>query len=144
MADTGPIRLVGEGLFEPAENEHDLPWLLGSRCSLCQEVVFPAMLVCPYCVTHASMRPQRLRGRGRLHQFVVTQRGPSGFPVPYVQAYVRLDDGPLAYSMIEGVADPDHDLHDGQLVEMSIAPIRHDGDVTVIGWKFHPVGGSDG
>lgn len=140
----GGTRPVGEGLFEPADVPDGLPYLIGSRCEMCGETVFPGMRDCPACVTRDSMRPARLRGSGTVHQFVVAQRGPSGFAVPYIQAYVRLDAGPIVYSMISGCSPEEDALKYGQRVEMSIVPVRRDGDVEVMGWKFHPVAESDG
>lgn len=132
-------RVVAPGLFEPADTPDGLPWLLGSGCSKCGEKVFPAMHDCPACVSRDSMQPVRLRGRGRIDRYVVAQRGPSGFRAPYIQAFVRLDDGPTVYSIIDGCPVRDDALAAGQVVEMRIAPVRADGAEEVIGWTFHPV-----
>lgn len=132
-------RPVGEGLFAPADHAGELPWLLGSRCQGCGELVFPAMQDCPACVSHNSMIGHRLRGRGRVDRFVVARHGPQGFVTPYIQAFVQLDDGPLVYSLIDGCEPHEDALHAGQTVEMSITPVRRDGEVELIGWKFHPV-----
>ncbi len=136
-------RAVGEGLFAAADNEHGLPWLLGSRCQRCGEVVFPAMQDCPACVSHNSMTGHRLRGAGRIDRFVVAHHGPRGFATPYIQAFVELDDGPLVYSLIDGCEARDDALVAGQRVEMSIVPVSRDGEVDVIGWKFHPLATKD-
>lgn len=134
MSGNPPLtRPIGEGLFAPAERSGDLPWLLGSRCQRCAEVVFPAMQDCPACVSHNSMLGYRLRGRGRIDRFVVARHGPQGFTPPYIQAFVQLDDGPLVYSLIDGCEPREDALQAGQTVEMSIAPVRRDGEVELIG-----------
>lgn len=136
-------RAVGEGLFAPGDHAGELPWLLGSRCQRCGELVFPAMQDCPACVSHNSMVSHRLRGRGRIDRFVVARHGPRGFATPYIQAFVQLDDGPLVYSLIDGCEPLEDALAAGQRVEMSIALVRRDGEVELIGWKFHPVDAGD-
>jgi uncharacterized OB-fold protein len=130
--------VVGEGLFEAPTTPGGHPSLLGCRCELCGEVVFPRMQDCPACVSYGSMRPVRLRGEGTVRDFIVTRRGPEGFPVPYIQANVQLADGPLIYSMIDGCAAEDDALVEGQEVVMTIEPVRWEGDRPVIGWKFRP------
>lgn len=116
----------------------DPPVLLGARCDLCGEVVFPAMLDCPACLTFASMRPSRLDGAGILRDFIVVHRGPSGFAVPYIQGYITLDDGPIVYSLIDAPPEP-VDLSLGQRMTMIIDTIRFDEDGTpMLGWKFRP------
>ena len=62
---------------------------------------------------------------------------------PYIQAFVQLDDGPLVYSLIDGCEPRDDALEAGQIVEMSITTVRRDGDIDVIGWKFHPLDARD-
>ncbi len=137
-------RPVAEGLFEPADSADGLPWLLGSGCVKCGEKVFPAMLDCPACVSRDSMRPVRLAGRGTLDRFVVARRGPSGFRAPYIQGFVRLDDGPTIYALIDGCPVADDALTLGEAMEMALVPVREEGEVTVIGWSFHPVARRDG
>ena len=73
----------------------------GSRCRHCAEIVFPALRDCPQCVRSDVMEPYVLTGHGALRDFVVAERGPAGFAVPYVQSWIRLDDGPLVFSIIE-------------------------------------------
>jgi hypothetical protein len=70
---------------------------------------------------------------------VVSERGPSGFSVPYIQAYVRLVDGPVVFTTIGGI-DPleGASLRAGDELIMSIEPIRRIGDTEIVGWKFRP------
>ena len=144
MSSSTPLtRPVAAGLFAPPDGAGQLPWLLGSRCERCGELVFPAMRDCPACVSHNSMVSHRLRGRGRVARFVVARHGPQGFVTPYIQAFVQLDDGPLVYSLIDGCEPRDDALEAGQIVEMSITTVRRDGDIDVIGWKFHPLDARD-
>jgi len=131
-------RTVGDRLFAEPAAEGEPPALLGSRCELCGEVVFPEMADCPNCLTFASMRPFRLRGEGVITDFILARRGPTGFAVPYLQAYVRLVDGPTVYTMLEGFPPEEDAVTLGQEVEMTITPVRHDDGEPVVGWKFRP------
>lgn len=136
--DEAPAQTVGEGLFEAGARPDDRPVLLGSQCERCGEVVFPRMRDCPACMTFETMRDFRLRGEGVVRDFIVAHRGPSGFAVPYIQAYVRLVDGPTIYSMLEGFPPTEDGVTIGQEVEMTIVPMRHEDGVPIVGWKFRP------
>jgi uncharacterized OB-fold protein len=131
-----PSRLIAEGLIDEASPE---PALVGSRCTRCGEVVFPRMCDCPNCVGHDTMEPLSLRGHGVLRDSVVAHRGPTGFNTPYVQAYVKLDDGPVVYGNLIGVEPDDAGLLSGTEVEMEIGVVKTLEEVDWIGWSFRPV-----
>ncbi len=79
-----------------------------------------------------------LEGIGTLVDFVVAQRGPAGFVVPYVQAFIKLKDGPVIYSMLTNVSPTEEGPRIGAQMEMVVDSIRLDGETSVIGWKFQP------
>jgi uncharacterized OB-fold protein len=91
------------------------------------------MLDCPRCLSYASMQPFELAGRGRIRDFIVATRGPSGFPVPYVQAYVELDDGPIVYSTLDCEPD-DPALEVGRSVVLTGPP-----RAVPVPWSFRPI-----
>jgi len=135
-------RPVADGLFDwPPGN--DAPALLGSGCRVCGETVFPALRDCPLCGTPDTMDALRLRGAGTLHDFAVAQRGPEGFPVPYVQAYVRLDQGPVIYTLLTDVDPAEPDVQIGERMRMVFEDVTTDGEWTLVGWKFRPERGND-
>jgi uncharacterized OB-fold protein len=84
------------------------------------------------------MGPYRLAGHGILTDYVIAHRGPEGFAVPYIQAYIHLDDGPRIYSMLAGVEPSEPTPQLGVAMRMVITPIRRDGRVDLVGWKFVP------
>ena len=129
-------RPIAPGLFEEADDPTGLPWLLGSRCSKCAEIVFPAMSDCPSCVSHDTMRGFRLRGHGVLRDFVVVHRGATGFTVPYVQAHVQLDDGPVVYSNLDVVTPDAQRIEAGMPVRMRIGVIKSIDGIDYVGWTF--------
>jgi uncharacterized OB-fold protein len=115
----------------------DRPGLRGSRCAECGEVVFPAVLDCPSCLATGSMVDHQLEGHGEIANFTVAERGPTGFDVPYVQAWVRLDDGPTVFGILV-VNDPSNaQLAHGQPVTITIGPIGSPAS-DVMGWQFVP------
>lgn len=132
------IRLVGEGLFTWPVDLGTRSDLLGARCRQCGEVVFPFLQDCPNCFEADAMDRFTLAGRGTLVDFVVVERGPAGYAVPYVQAYIKLVDGPKIYSMLSGVEPTESGPKIGQPMEMIVDVIRGEDGVDVVGWKFRP------
>jgi uncharacterized protein len=115
------------------------PRLRGARCAACAEVIFPAVQDCPNCMATDSMRPYLLAGHGVLQDFVLAERGPAGFDVPYLQAYVKLDDGPVVFTLID-VPDPaGAKLAIGEPMTMTVGPVASPSS-TVLGWRFAPDG----
>ncbi|MDO8567277.1 MAG: OB-fold domain-containing protein [Dehalococcoidales bacterium] len=131
---------VGEGLFHMPESPNDKAYLIGSKCSNCGYISYPAEKVCPNCVRDDTVTEVHMSGKATLQRYTVAQRGPSGFPVPYIQSYVKLDEGPIIYSLIAGVEQKEGVLQPGQKLEMVIEKIRTDaaGD-DIVGYKFKPV-----
>ena len=121
--------LVGEDLSA------GLLTLAGSRCRKCHEVLFPAVRDCPVCVQQDVMEDYQIRGHGRIRDYVIAERGPEGFDVPYVQAWLTLDDGPVIFSIIETPEPAAFDLEIGAPVTM----VRRQfgtGESGFTGWKF--------
>ncbi|HVW45280.1 MAG TPA: zinc ribbon domain-containing protein [Amycolatopsis sp.] len=112
--------------------------LAGSRCRRCKEVLFPAMRDCPVCLEPDVMEGYQLAGHGTISDYVVAERGPEGFPVPYVQAWLKLDDGPVVFSIIEtpDPRSPEH-LTLGSPATMVRRRFGADGSAFT-GWKFVP------
>jgi uncharacterized OB-fold protein len=89
------------------------------------------------------MEAFELSGNGTLVDFVVTHRGPAGFAVPYVQGYVKLDDGPTVYSMLTEVEPTESGVQVGTRMSMVFDTIRIDDGVDIVGWKFRPESRTD-
>ena len=73
------------------------PPLQGSRCSVCQRVSFPPLLM------HCDRRTEStaLTGEGLIESFTTIRIAPERFPVPYHLAYVRLLEGPRVLARVE-------------------------------------------
>lgn len=121
-------------LFERADD--GLAYLRGSRCERCGENVFPARVVCPRC-RKTTMRPVRLSRQGALFSFTVSNVAPEGLQVPYLQAFVELDDGPRVFTLISSEVEPRLDaLAVGEPMELVIEPITPVRSELV--YKFRP------
>jgi uncharacterized OB-fold protein len=108
---------------------------LGARCRVCGETIFPAVQDCPLCAAPGTMSDVSIPGRGVVQRAILAERGPSGFSVPYVQAYVVLDQGPVVYSTLD-IPSEDVDSIVGARVSAVMAPLSEiDGRVNH-GWKF--------
>ena len=114
--------------------------LIGSRCRRCGYVAFPPKIICPACVTRNSMDRIQLSSKGKIDTFSVLHIGAPGFDVPYVLAWVVLDEGPKIISLITGVEPSEDFIEVGTKVEAVVEKIREDEQGTeVIGYKFRPI-----
>jgi uncharacterized OB-fold protein len=134
---------VAENLFTwPA----DEPQLIGSRCSACGIVTFPAQGSCPRCAS-TEMVEHPLARRGRLWAWTTqdfpppapTYTGASGRAfVPFGVGYVDLGDVKVETRLT--VADPEQ-LRTGMEMELVVVPFRTDDDGNeVVTFAFRPVG----
>jgi uncharacterized OB-fold protein len=97
-------------------------------------------MVCPVCVRGSTMEEVPLSRFGKLKSFSISRISQPGFPAPYVQSFVQLDEGPEIFSIITGI-DPEKDiLQVGAQVELVIEPVGEDekGNRTMV-YKFAPV-----
>jgi uncharacterized OB-fold protein len=136
-------RPIAEGLFTwPA----DEPRLLGSRCTECRTVVFPAARSCPRCGS-VHVESHQLPRRGRLFTFTTQgflpkepYRGPeteetfTGFAL----GYVELDDEVMVESRL---TEPDPErLEIGMEMELVVVLFRRDPDgADVMTFAFAPI-----
>src|SRR5882724_5273469 len=75
--------------------------LLLPRCDDCGTVIWYPKLLCPSCHSfHVSWF--EASGRGTVYSFTISHRGPSAYraAIPYVIAYVELDEGPRVMTNI--------------------------------------------
>ena len=135
---------VSEGIFTFPS---DAPQLIGSRCTACGIVTFPAQDSCPRCAS-MSMTEQRLARRGRLWAWTTQEfpppsppyAGPTGRDfVPFGVGYVVLP-GEVKVETRLTEADPAV-LTPGMDMELVLVPFRTDDDGNeVVTFAFRPVG----
>jgi uncharacterized OB-fold protein len=134
---------VANGIFTwPAEE----PQLIGSRCTACGIVTFPAQESCPRGAATA-MEEQLLARRGRLWAWTTQNfpppsppyAGPTGDAfVPYGVGYVELP-GEVKVETRLTEADPDA-LREGMEMELVVVPFRTDDEGNeIMTFAFRPV-----
>src|SRR5205823_8454398 len=118
---------VAEGLFT------DEPRLIGSRCTACGIVTFPAQDSCPRCAS-TEMAEHLLARRGTLWAWTTQDFPPPAPPfagaggkafVPFGIGYVDLGDVKVESRLTEANAD---NLHAGMEMELVVVPFRTDDD----------------
>ena len=100
--------------------------LVLQRCGACNTLRYYPRAVCPECLSD-EVRWERMTGRGTVYTFTVTyQNQAPGFrdELPYVLAYVTLDEGP---QMLTNVVDckPD-EVKIGMAVEVTFEDVNED------------------
>jgi uncharacterized OB-fold protein len=135
---------VAEGIFTWPSDD---PQLIGSRCSGCGIVTFPAQASCPRCAS-TEMAEHRLARRGRLWAWTTQEfpppsppyTGPTGDDfVPYGVGYVELG----GEVRVETRLTETRRLEIGMDVELVLVPFRtDDAGNEVVTFAFRPVGAS--
>lgn len=129
-----------EGLFHMADSPGEAPYLIGSRCTECGYVAFPRRETCLSCLKNSVMEEVPLSRRGTLDSYAIVQQGAPGFEAPYIQAWVRLPEGPKVFTLVVGCKPEEGALQMGQEMEMVIGKIREDEDGNeIVAWKFKPI-----
>ncbi|GMU78036.1 MAG: DNA-binding protein [Acidimicrobiia bacterium] len=133
---------IAEGVFTwPADD----PQLIGSRCTACGIVTFPAQGSCPRCAS-TEMAEHLLARRGRLWAWTTQSfpppppyAGPTGAEfVPFGVGYVELD-GEVKVEARLTENDPER-LAQGMEVELTVVPFRTDDEGNeVVTFAFRPV-----
>jgi uncharacterized OB-fold protein len=133
---------VAEGVFTSDTAE---PQLIGSRCTACGIVTFPAQDSCPRCAS-TEMAEHLLARRGRLWAWTTQDFPPPSPPfagaggknfVPFGVGYVDLGDVKVETRLTS--ADPKV-LKTGMEMECVVVPFRTDDDGNeVVTFAFRPV-----
>jgi uncharacterized OB-fold protein len=135
---------VAEGIFTWPSDD---PQLIGSRCTACGIVTFPAQDSCPRCAS-TEMEGRLLPRRGRLWAWTTQDFPPPSPPyagptgegfVPFGVGYVELSDEVKVETHLTE-SDPDR-LAQGMEMELVVVPFRTDDDGNeVVTFAFRPVG----
>jgi uncharacterized OB-fold protein len=132
---------VAEGVFTWPSDD---PRLLGSRCSACGIVTFPAQDSCPRCAS-TEMTGRPLPRRGRLWAWTTQEFPPPSPPyagatgdafVPYGVGYVELGDELKVETRLTETSG----LRIGMEMELVLVPFRTDAAGNeVVTFAFRPV-----
>ena len=134
---------VAEGVFTWPSDE---PQLIGSRCTSCEIITFPAQGSCPRCAS-TGMTEHLLARRGRLWAWTTQQFPPPSPPyagptgpdfTPYGVGYVELPDEVRVETRLTE-SDPSV-LRLGMEMELALVPFRtDDAGNDVVTFAFRPV-----
>ena len=131
---------IEEGLFYQPVSPEEKPYLIGSKCSICGNVTFPKMQICPRCAKRNTMEEIHLSGKGRVDTFSIVNAALPGFKAPSIQAYVNLEEGPRIWTLITGCEPKEDALKIGIEVELVLAKVKEDADGTeLISYQFRPI-----
>jgi uncharacterized OB-fold protein len=131
---------ISEGVFTWPSDD---PQLLGSRCTACGIVTFPAQGSCPRCAS-TDMAERALPRRGRLWAWTTQEfpppspyAGPSGDAfVPFGVGYVELPGEVKVESRLTETSG----LRIGMDMELVLVPFRTDAEGNeVVTFAFRPV-----
>jgi uncharacterized OB-fold protein len=129
-----PIR---EGLFHIPSSASEKPYLMGSQCRNCQEVIFPQRKICLNCFGR-DLEQVKLSSKGRLFTFTINHQGPREFSTPYASGFIDLPEGVRIYSLLTDWEMKG--LKIGAEMELVIKKIKEDNEGNVVlGYKFEPI-----
>jgi uncharacterized protein len=130
---------INKGWIRVSDSSCEESSLVGVKCINCHEIYFPPKAVCPNCWGR-KLKNIDIGRTGTLVNFTVSRVAPKGFNAPYVQAFVKLDEGPVIFSLISGVNYEDINLKKGQRLGLVIESICTDeNNEPILGWKYKPV-----
>lgn len=108
------------------------PRLVGAHCTHCSIRMFPARAFCTACGQDAP-ESTVLADKGVVFSYTVIHTAPGNRPVPYVLAYVDLDDGVRVMAQVDS---PPDEVHIGQRVSLILRNIvPHPGEPR-LGYAF--------
>jgi uncharacterized OB-fold protein len=120
----------------PGLLQTDPPRLLGSQCETCGTRVFPARDFCPRCDSEAAPAPVELSPTGTVFSYTVVRQSPGARPVPYVLAYVDLDDQVRVLAQLD---DEPLAAHIGQRVHLVLRNVAPPTEDARLGYAFAPL-----
>lgn len=94
------------------------------RCADCAAIVFYPRRHCTHCLGN-NLEWQTASGKGTVYTFSVVRQSYQPFfrtQVPYVVAWIDLDEGPRILSNVIGLTDPATQLEIGQAVTVEWEP----------------------
>lgn len=129
---------IGEGLFVIPSSPSEKPYLIGSKCHFCGEVVFPPRHCCRRCSSR-DLGEVALSRRAKLCSFtsIMVKLPGAKLEPPYFVGVVELPEGERIRTLL---TDSSRALKIGNEMELVIDVVYKDeSGREVLGWKFKPV-----
>ena len=116
--------------------------VVGSRCPDCDAFYFPRKRVCPACMTLDRLRDEPIGPGATIVSYSVSHDPARGIRTPYAFGYVKLDQGPMIYTLFTDCEPVEEKLTLGGAVEIVIETMKKDAwGNDVMAYKFRPVEG---
>jgi uncharacterized OB-fold protein len=131
MPDLNTMTPVRPGLLQTHP-----PRLLGSWCEACDTRVFPARDFCPHCDSEAPPASVELSPTGTVFSYTVVRQAPGARPVPYVLAYVDLDDRVRVLAQLD---EEPQAVHIEQRVQLVLRNVALPNEDARLGYAFAPL-----
>jgi len=130
---------MGKGLFMIPSSPSEKPYLIGSKCRSCGEVVFPPRRCCRRCYS-MDLEEIALSRRAKLYSFttILVKLPGTRLEPPYFVGVVELPEGERIRTLLTD-SEP-ASLRIGDEMEVVIDAVYDDeSGREVLGWKFKPV-----
>ena len=121
-----------EGLFEEVSGKGSL---LGAKCKLCGQIIFPRREVCLNCLSR-DLERLNLSRNGKLYSFTIVLMPSEHFEPPYAIGWIELQEGVRIFSQIR--CWQEHPLETGMDMELAIEKLWDEEEKEVIGYTFRP------
>ena len=122
------------------EKPQEKPYLVGSRCKVCDARYVGVRNMCSRCSAVDQMEEIRLSDQGEVYIWTIVHQSAPGIPVPYVAAIVDLPEGVSVRANIEGIEPKPENVKFGMEVQMYVEKVREDLEGNdIIAYKFKPV-----
>jgi len=135
MSDLHSMTPVRPGILKV-----DPPRLSGSLCNACGTRVFPSRDFCPKCNCQAEPEAVGLSPTGTVFSYTVVRQAPGTRPVPYVLAYVDLDDEVRILAQVDHAPDA---VHIGMRVQLVLRNVLPPTEEPRLGYAFVQATDSD-
>ena len=99
------------------------PFLAGSKCSECGEVVTGTRVVCGKCGARKGIENIKLGMTCKLYNFTIVHRNFPGVPVPFISAIVDVDGGGTLKGNLLGVEPDPNKIKFDMPVKIVIRPV---------------------
>lgn len=106
--------------------------LVGSRCDDCGAVSWPSRAVCHLCGM-SSMRETEFSSDGQLLTYTTVWIARPGIEPPYTIGQIKLDDGPLVFGHVRGLAQ-------GTIVPVPVQLVVSPETASIPPFWFEPAG----
>lgn len=130
MSDHLPCPPLREGILQL-----EPPRLMGVQCAACHTRTFPPRDFCPACDTDEIPAPVTLAPVGQVFSYTIVHQAPGGRPVPYVLAYVDLDDAVRVLAQVDVAPDA---VDIGMRVQLLLRNIMPAPGEPRLGYAFRP------